>query len=169
MSNFLNVSVLVLATMVLVLAGMLGYLYWQQNKLMRAMTALSGFVQSQFTPPLAVDESPETQPDPQETHHQDDQDDEDDSEDEDDDSDDDRVSVELVEELVEQKVEQKVQVPEVPAKAEAEAEAKAEADNDSDVTSKTMPQLREILNKRGIPFGKRDSKSVLIELLKASS
>jgi len=163
MSNFLNVSVLVLATMVLILAGMLGYLYWQQNKLMRAMTSLSGFVQSQFTPPLAVDESPETQPDPQETHHQDDQDDEDDEDDEDDDSQDDRVSVELVEELVEQKVEQKVQVPEVPAKAEAEA------DNDSDVTSKTMPQLREILNKRGIPFGKRDSKSVLIELLKASS
>jgi len=140
MSNFLNVSVLVLATMVLILAGMLGYLYWQQNKLMRAMTSLSGFVQSQFTPPLAVDESPETQPDPQETHDQDDEDDDDDDED-DDDSDDDRVSVELVEELVEQKVEQKVQVPEVPAKAEAEA------DNDSDVTSKTMPQLRVILNK----------------------
>jgi hypothetical protein len=162
MSNFLNVSVLVLATMVLILAGMLGYLYWQQNKLMRAMTSLSGFVQSQFTPPLAVDESPETQPDPQETHDEDD----DDEDDDDDDSQDDRVSVELVEELVEQKVEQKVQVPEVP---EAAAEAEAEADNDSDVTSKTMPQLREILNKRGIPFGKRDSKSVLIELLKASS
>jgi hypothetical protein len=155
MSNFLNVSVLVLATMVLVLAGMLGYLYWQQNKLMRAMTSLSAFVQTQFTPPLAVEETPETQPDTQETH--------DDEDSDSDDSQDDRVSVELVEELIEQKV----QVPEVPAKAEAEAEA--EADNDSDVTSKTMPQLREILNKRGIPFGKRDSKSVLIELLKASS
>lgn len=157
MSNFLNVSVLVLATMVLVLAGMLGYLYWQQNKLMRAMTSLSAFVQTQFTPP-PVEETPETQPDTQETH-----DDDDDDSDDSDDSQDDRVSVELVEELIEQKV----QVPEVPSKAKAETET--EADNDSDVTSKTMPQLREILNKRGIPFGKRDSKSVLIELLKASS
>lgn len=156
MSNFLNVSVLVLATMVLVLAGMLGYLYWQQNKLMRAMTSLSAFVQTQFTPPLAVEETPETQPDTQETHDDEDSHDDDSEED-------DRVSVELVEELIEQKV----QVPEVPSKAKAETET--EADNDSDVTSKTMPQLREILNKRGIPFGKRDSKSVLIELLKASS
>jgi multidrug efflux pump subunit AcrB len=155
MSNFLNISVLVLAVMVLVLAGMVGYLYWQQNKLMRTMSALSIFVNSQFTPPLTV-ESQQTQTQELETklesnpqsHSEDEDDSESDSNDEDED---DRVSVELVES------EQKVEVPEV------------EADNDSDVTSKTMPQLREILNKRGIPFGKRDSKSVLIELLKASS
>lgn len=142
MSNFLNVSVLVLATMVLVLAGMVGYLYWQQNKLLRAMTSLSGFVQSQFTPPLAVESEPEPEP-PSET-----QADSSDSED----SEDDRASVEFVEE-------QKVEVPEVQAPPE---------DLD-DLQSKTAPQLRELLNKKGIPFGKRDSKSVLLELLKASS
>jgi len=141
MSGFLNVSVLVLATMVLVLAGMVGYLYWQQNKLMRAMSSLSEFVQSQFTPPL--------QPEPQELPEKPEVEEESDSDDEPpQEVKDDRVSVELVEEVV-----QKVDLP-------------VEED---DYESKTTPQLRELLNKKGIPFGKRDSKSVLLELLKASS
>jgi hypothetical protein len=145
MSSFLNVSVLVLATMVLVLAGMVGYLYWQQNKLLRAMTSLSGFVQSQFTPPLAVEPEPEPHLEAQVSE-----------EDSDSDSEDDRASVELVDEL---KTEQKVEV----------AEVQAPPEDLDDLQSKTAPQLRELLNKKGIPFGKRDSKSVLLELLKASS
>jgi len=35
--------------------------------------------------------------------------------------------------------------------------------------SKTKKELQEILTKRGIPFGKGDSKSVLISLLKATA
>jgi len=151
MSSFLNVSVLVLATMVLVLAGMVGYLYWQQNKLLRAMTSLSGFVQSQFTPPLAVE------PEPEPGHTDEPQ--VDSEEDSDSEEEDDRASVELVDEL---KIEQKVEVPEVP-------EVQAPPEDLDDLQSKTAPQLRELLNKKGIPFGKRDSKSVLLELLKASS
>lgn len=151
MSSFLNISVLVLATMVLVLAGMVGYLYWQQNKLLRTMTSLSGFVQSQFTPPLAVEHQhehePESEGEPQAQA-------EPQAEPEEDSDEDDRASVELVDQL-----KQEVQVPEVSAQS---------VDLD-DLQSKTAPQLRELLNKRGIPFGKRDSKSVLLELLKASS
>jgi hypothetical protein len=137
MSSFLNVSVLVLAVMVLVLAGMVGYLYWQQNKLLRNMSALSAFVQT-LSSPLTLDPSPELQPQTEpETE----------PEDSDEDSDeDDRVSVELVEEA------QKVEVPQ-----------------EEDYENKTAPQLRELLNKKGIPYGKRDSKTVLLELLKASS
>ena len=143
MSSFLNISVLVLATMVLVLAGMVGYLYWQQNKLMRAMSSLSEFVQSQFTPPL--------QPEPELPPPEEDSDSDSDSEDEVvQEVKDDRVSVELVEEIAQQV--QKVELPE-----------------EDDFESKTTPQLRELLNKKGIPFGKRDAKSVLLELLKASS
>ena len=146
MSSFLNISVLVLATMVLVLAGMVGYLYWQQNKLLRTMTSLSGFVQSQFTPPLAVEPEPQHEHEPQgETQAQ--------VEEDSDSEEDDRASVELVDE-----VKQEVQVPEV-----------SQPEDLDDLQSKTAPQLRELLNKRGIPFGKRDSKSVLLELLKASS
>ena len=141
MSSFLNLSVLVLAVMVLVLAGMMGYLYWQQNKLMRAVSSLSEFVKSQFTPPLVVEPEPESEA---EAEPEAEPEVESDSEEEDD-----RVSVNLIEKVSEQKVE----IPQV----------------DDDFESKTAPQLRELLNKRGIPYGKRDSKSILLELLKASS
>ena len=38
-----------------------------------------------------------------------------------------------------------------------------------DLQSKTATQLRELLTEKGIPFGKRDSKPVLLQLLKAIS
>ena len=134
MSSFLNVSVLVLATMVLVLAGMVGYMYWQQNRVMTAVSSLSSFVASQFVPvPLEVHDS--------ETEEEDD-----------------RASV-VEEKPVE--VVDKVEMPTV-------AEVKPEADVD-DLQTKTSAELRDLLSKKGIPYGKRDSKSVLLELLKASA
>jgi hypothetical protein len=135
MSSFLNVSVLVLATMVLVLAGMVGYMYWQQNKVMTAVSSLSSFIASQFVPvPLEVHDS-----DP-------------------DDDEDDRASV-TEEKPVE--VVDKVEMPTI-------AEVKQETDVD-DLQTKTSAELRDLLSKKGIPYGKRDSKSVLLELLKASA
>lgn len=134
MSSFLNVSVLVLATMVLVLAGMVGYIYWQQNKVMTAVSSLSSFIASQFVPvPLEVHDS--------ETEEEDD-----------------RASV-VEEKPVE--VVDKVEMPTV-------ADVKQEADVD-DLQTKTSAELRDLLSKKGIPYGKRDSKSVLLELLKASA
>lgn len=135
MSSFLNVSVLVLATMVLVLAGMVGYMYWQQNKVMTVVSSLSSFIASQFVPaPLEVHDS-----DPE-------------------DEEDDRASV-VEEKPVE--VVDKVDIPTV-------ADVKQETDVD-DLQTKTSAQLRDLLSKKGIPYGKRDSKSVLLELLKASA
>jgi hypothetical protein len=131
MSSFLNVSVLVLATMVLVLAGMVGYMYWQQNKILSAMSSLSSFVASQFVPA------------PVET--------------EDDSDEDDRVSV-PEEKTVE--VVDTVEVPTVPAAPEADVD---------DLQTKSSAELRDLLSKKGIPYGKRDSKTVLLQLLKASS
>jgi len=75
--------------------------------------------------------------------------------DSDDDSEDDRASV-LEEKPVE--VVDKVEIPEV----------KQEADVD-DIQTKTSAELRELLSKKGIPYGKRDSKTVLLQLLKASA
>jgi hypothetical protein len=133
MSNFLNISVLVLATMVLVLAGMVGYMYWQQNKVVSMVSSLSSFVASQFVPPAQVE-----------------------------DDEDDRASVE--EEAVE--VVDKVDIPvAVPAPA---PEPAPEADVD-DLQTKTSAELRDLLSKKGIPYGKRDSKTALLELLKASA
>jgi hypothetical protein len=134
MSSFLNISVLVLATMVLVLAGMVGYMYWQQNKVMSVVSSLSSFVASQLVPPLDVDSDVEEE--------------------------DDRASV-VEEKLVE--VVDTVEIPTVPV-----AEVKQEPDVD-DLQTKTSAELREVLSKKGIPYGKRDSKTVLLQLLKASS
>ena len=134
MSSFLNVSVLVLATMVLVLAGMVGYMYWQQNKVMTAVSSLSSFIASQFVPPHLEVHDSETE------------------------EEDDRASV-VDEKPVE--VVDKVEMPTM-------AEVKQETDVD-DLQTKTSAELRDLLSKKGIPYGKRDSKSVLLELLKASA
>ena len=145
MSDFLNISVLVLATMVLVLAGMVGYLYWQQNKLLRSMSTLSTFVSSQFLQHQVHEKEEEEPKKKEETVEERVEESEDESED-------DRLSVEIVE-IVETETEQKVEIPQ----------------DIDDYQTKTMPQLRELLNKKGIPYGKRDSKTILLELLKASS
>jgi flagellar basal body-associated protein FliL len=133
MSNFLNVSVLVLATMVLVLAGMVGYMYWQQSKVIQTVSSLSAFITNQFVPPVL------------------DHDSEDEEEEEDD-----RASVEEEKQV---EVVEKVEVP----------TTKDEEPDVDDLQTKTSVELRELLSKKGIPYGKRDSKSVLLQLLKATA
>jgi hypothetical protein len=110
---------------------MVGYMYWQQNKILSAMSSLSSFVASQFVPA------------PVET--------------EDDSYDYDRVSV-PEEKTVD--VVDTVEVPTVPAAPEADVD---------DLQTKSSAELRDLLSKKGIPYGKRDSKTVLLQLLKASS
>jgi hypothetical protein len=133
MTTTLNLSVLVLATMVAVLAGMVGYMYWQQNKVIQAVTQLSGFVASQFIkqPDLEVEEESE--------------------------DDDDRETVEETTTAKEEETSPKEDKP---------TEIVTDID---DLQGKTAVQLKELLSKKGIPYGKRDSKSVLLQLLKASS
>lgn len=132
MTTTLNLSVLVLATMVAVLAGMVGYMYWQQNKVIQAVSQLSGFVASQFIkqPDLEVEEESEE---------------------------DDRESVEETATAKEEETSPKEDKP---------TEIVTDID---DLQGKTAAQLKELLSKKGIPYGKRDSKSVLLQLLKASS
>ena len=133
MTTMLNLSVLVLATMVAVLAGMVGYMYWQQNKVIQAVTQLSGFVASQFIkqPDLEVEEESE--------------------------DDDDRETVEETTTAKEEETSPKEDKP---------TEIVTDID---DLQGKTAVQLKELLTKKGLPYGKRDSKSVLLQLLKASS
>lgn len=126
------VTIVVLASMIFVLSGMVGYLYWQQTRMLQHLQslamALASFVESQRS-------QPEPEPEPEE---------------------DDRLSVE---------VEEKVEIVEGPP-----SKAPTATDDDiDDLDGKTAPQLRELLSKKGIPYGKRDSKSVLLQLLKASS
>lgn len=111
--------------MVSVLAGMVGYMYWQQNRVLQSVNALSVFISSQFVPqPIEVE-----------------------------DSEDDRESVD-----------QEVEVVENTAPVAAPVAAP-----EQDLKELSSAELRELLTKKGLPFGKRDSKATLLELLKVSN
>ena len=135
--EFENAAIALLASMVLVLAGMVGWLYWQQTRMFQNMNnivmALGELAQRQFAPQpelveeedIQITEVPPTQPE------------------------DDRLSVEEDEE-------------EKPAVVDGPLEIDG-------LEQKSLKELRDMLTKKGIPFGKRDTKGVLISLLKATA
>ena len=135
--EFENAAIALLASMVLVLAGMVGWLYWQQTRMFQNMNnivmALGELAQRQFAPePELVKEEDiqitEIAPTLQE---------------------DDRLSVEEDED-------------EKPAVVDGPLEIDG-------LEQKSLKELRDMLTKKGIPFGKRDTKSALISLLKATA
>ena len=144
------VAVVILASMVFVLSGMVGYLYWQQTRMLQHLQSLAVVISTQLVRPPEVqheeqvedDEMPELVP-------ADDLRVPDTVKEEEEVEEDDRLSVE------------KVEGP--PAEAPAPAAAS------DDLESKTAVQLRDLLTQKGIPFGKRDAKAVLIQLLKATA
>jgi hypothetical protein len=144
--DFTFVSIIVLAAMIFVLSGMVGYLYWQQTKLTQQVQSISLAITAHLapvpSPPIHVEQ--EHTEDIQETHIPE--------------SDDDRVSVES----------EAVEHVEGPPDTSVADVLPAEDDVD-DIQHKTVKQLHEILTKKGIPFGKRDAKPVLIELIKATA
>lgn len=134
--DFLSAAVVVLASMIFVLSGMMGYLFWQQNRLLQHVQGLAVAVSTALTPPPPVEATlPEI---PVEEKQEDD-----------------RLSVE----------EDDVEVVEGPPATATTAE-KTDVD---DLQDKTVPQLKELLDKKGIPYGKRDAKTVLLQLLKATA
>lgn len=69
-------------------------------------------------------------------------------------------------------VKETVEVVEGPPKtAEPSTPTATSADHDDvdDLQDKTSAELKDLLTKKGIPFGKRDPKSVLLQLLKATA
>jgi cytoskeletal protein RodZ len=148
------VAIIVLAAMIFVLSGMVGYLYWQQTRLTQQVHSITLALASHLAPPpppaIPVDVPEEDVQEVEITE----------SEDEDD-----RVSVEHG---VEHGVEHVEGPPPAPPAPEVTATTPQEDDTD-DIQHKTVKQLHEILTKKGIPFGKRDSKPVLLELLRATA
>jgi hypothetical protein len=147
------VAVVILASMVFVLSGMVGYLYWQQTRMLQHLQSLAGVISTHLV------RRPEPQPEPEpEAEAEAEAEAEPDTEQEQDDmpllvsikevAEDDRLSVE------------KVDGP--PATAPTAVKT-------DDLDKKTSAELRELLTSRGIPFGKRDAKSVLLQLLKATA
>jgi hypothetical protein len=132
--EFENAAIALLASMVLVLAGMVGWLYWQQTRMFQNMNnivmALGELAQRQFAPEPELVEQEDIQITP--TLQEDD-----------------RLSVEEDEE-------------DKPAVVDGPLEIDG-------LEQKSLKELRDMLTKKGIPFGKRDTKSALISLLKATS
>lgn len=144
------VAIVVLASMIFILSGMVGYLYWQQTRLLQQLQTLALVVASriQEQQPVSAPEQP--------------QEEEEEDEVEDDEEVDDRV--EIVEGPVE--VKQEAEIPTVEEIVPPTTEPAVDVD---DLQSKTVKELHEILSKKGIPFGKRDAKPILIQLLKATA
>lgn len=148
--EFLHAAIALLASMVLVLAGMVGWLYWHQQRLIQSQSNITlaiGEIARAISEPRAIEAPPadcaaeETLPEPEaeaptatDAAAADEEDD--------------RVSVE-----------EEAQGPQV---------VDTVLDTDA-LESKTKKELQDILTKRGIPFGKNDTKGVLLSLLKATA
>lgn len=142
--ELLHAAVALLASMVFVLAGMVGWLYWQQTRLFQNMNSVLmaiGDITRAIEKPEpepepeapAVAEVPVAAPPPPAPEE----------------DEDDRASVE----------EAATEVVDGPP---------APLDVDS-LQSKSKKELQDMLSKRGLPFSKTDAKPVLISLLKATA
>jgi hypothetical protein len=135
--EFLHASIALLASMVLVLAGMVGWLYWQQTKLHQNMNSVIMVIGELARPPAPI---PVAEPEV------------------------------VAEEIKVEEIKPTVEDDRVSVKSTEIIEGPPAAENDTDgLEGKTTSELRDILTKRGIPFGKRDNKSTLISLLKATA
>jgi len=140
--ELLHAAVALLASMVFVLAGMVGWLYWQQTRLFQNMNsvlmAIGDITRMIEKPePEAEPEAPAPQVAPAAAPPAADEDE------------DDRASVE-------ESASEVVDGPPAPL------------DVDS-LQSKSKKELQDMLTKRGLPFSKTDSKPTLISLLKATA
>lgn len=142
--ELLHAAVALLASMVFVLAGMVGWLYWQQTRLFQNMNsvlmAIGDITRAMEHPPPeaeAESEGPVTVPTPAPAPAPTEEDE------------DDRASVE----------ESATEVVDGPP---------APLDVDS-LQSKSKKELQDMLTKRGLPFSKTDAKPILISLLKATA
>jgi hypothetical protein len=145
--EFLHAAIALLASMVLVLAGMVGWIYWQQTRLFQNMNAVA-LVIGDLNQTLMATQTAQprvelaTVPEPTETLQRAEIPTSDEEEE------DDRLSV----------------------AQEAEVVSGPPAPLDTDgLQDKSKKELQEILTQRGIPYSKSDAKPVLISLLKATA
>lgn len=140
--DFEHASIALLGAMILVLAGMVGWLYWQQSRIIQNMNNVVMVVGELASAQAPPDRAPEPEPEPEneapapapapvESEEEDD-----------------RVSVDK------------------PGPVLVEGPPPEDTDG---LETKTKKELQEILTKRGIPFGKNDNKGALISLLKATA
>lgn len=134
--DFTYATTVVLASMIFVLSGMIGYVYWQQTRMLQHIQSLALALATHVEQVRDMQQPP---PEPVQAEEEEEEDD--------------RVSVK-----------EQVEIVGGPPTATS-----ADEDDTDDLQDKTSSQLRELLTKKGIPFGKRDSKTVLLQLLKATA
>lgn len=140
--EFFHGIVALLAFVVLVLAGMVAWLYVQQTRLLQAVNALAIAI-STPPPPMLIAEPPkEESPAPEEAAPAEEVDD--------------RVSVYENEEEGESTVVE-------------ETKESGEVTEIVDYTKRTIADLRELLTQKGIPFNKSDKKTTLVSLIQATA
>ncbi len=139
--DFLTGIVALLAFVVLVLTALTAWMYIQQTRIMQAVGALTAAVTA---PPPSFFEAALQHPIQEEEE-----------EEEHTEAVDDRVSVH-------EETEQYHPTEDEPLLPAAE-------EDDDDLGGKTVAQLRELLNGKGIPFNKSDKKPTLVNLLKVAS
>jgi hypothetical protein len=130
--QFQNAAIALLAGMIFVLAGLVGWLYWQQTRTHQSLNTLAMVLAEMAQPPPSYEETPPVPDEPA--------------------KEDDRAEV----------------VEDKPAPVAEVVSGPPPLDTD-DLEGKTRKDLQDLLSKKGIPYGKTDSKTVLLQLLKASS
>lgn len=153
--EFFHGIVALLAFGLLVLSGLVTWLYVQQTRLLSAVNSLAIAIS---TPP-PVFTTPPPSAEPVIVHKM-----EEDGEETTPEEEDDRVSV-YEEESVASTVENEEE-PEVKQEEVADA---PHGDEDVDYSKKTIAELRDLLTTKGIPYNKSDKKSVLLSLLRATA
>lgn len=140
--EFFHGIVALLAFVMLVLAGMVAWLYMQQTRLLQAVNALAIAISTPPPPMLVADppkeEEAETAPAPAPDGEVDD-----------------RVSVYEDEEEEESTVAEETKAEEVTEIV--------------DYNKRTIAELRDLLTQKGIPFNKSDKKTTLVSLLQATA
>lgn len=139
--EFLHASIALLASMVLVLAGMVGWLYWQQTRLFQNMNNIV-MVIGEIVRPREAEAEPEQASAAEEPVK----------------------PTESVQEVEPVKEDDRASVDVVET-----APATEPALDTDGLEDKTKKELQDILTKRGIPFSKSDAKPALISLLKATA
>ena len=147
--DFVHGIIALVAGIVLVLTGLVAWMYIQQSRMAQAINALAVAVTA---PPASfmVPESqlePEPEPEPEHEPQQEPQ----------------------QEHVPEQEQEQDDRVSVHEDEHAGEEETGAVGEDISDFSGKTVAQLRELLTAKGIPYSKSDKKPVLLSLVQAAA
>ena len=148
--EFFHGIVALVAGIVLILTGLVAWMYIQQSRMAQAINALAVAVTT--PPPSFLSHPPVEEP----VEHEQEQE---------------WQPPQQAPQQQEQVVDDRVSVHDIDADAEhdAEEEQGVVGEDISDFTGKTVVQLRDLLTAKGIPYSKSDKKPVLLSLVQAAA